>query len=580
MSTWESALEGRVELARYDDNKVLLFAVWLHQGIDDIELLANDALTDGPDDKKCDLVYVNTENGKVIIAQGYWSKDNTKPQAPSNKASDLNTAASWLLSSNLREIPGGLRSAAEQLHDALNNDEVRSIEFWYVHNLPESENVRHELEKVERTAESLIKRYYSGSQVDWISATEVGQSTLETWYRGTQAPILVTEKYRFQIHGGFYSKGNNWEAYSTSVPAKWLNDLFHEHGKNLFSANVRDYLGSRQSDKNINHNIKETAINNPDMFWVYNNGITALVNDFDHVHNDDDEALEISGIAIVNGAQTTGALGSIEGSELLEVFVPARFVKCSDVPTIQEIIRYNNSQNKIEAPDFRSNDPIQTRLRSEFDALEGVSYSGGRRGGFLDAMPRSRSLISSYSVGQALMAFHGEPATAYNKRSHIWQSDALYSKVFNENTTASHIIFAYSLLKAVDNAKAHLKYISEDDRTSHQNRQWEVLSQRGATFLLTAAISNSLETILQKAIHNKFSLHFKENLTIPDATEKWKPILNVALPLINTLSPALTGGNLTNKDKVTQAISDFVDMLEAVRDPNAEAFSKFSKDVN
>lgn len=575
METWEAALNGRDELEQFGDNKLLLFALDLHQEIDDIELIANDVLTDGPNDKKCDLVYVNRETGKVIVAQGYWTNSESKTEAPANKASDLNTAATWLLS-NHEEIPDILKSAAEQLHDALHNKEISSIEFWYVHNINESENVRVELDRVTQTAESLVKRYFPDSLVEHVSSIEIGRSTLDTWYRGTQAPILVTDDYEFETKGGFKSVGANWEAYSTSVSAAWLKEVFHENGKNLFSANVRDYLGSRQTDKNINHNIKETAKNHPEMFWVYNNGITALVNDFEYTSEDDLGVLKISGIAIVNGAQTTGAIGAIADASLNNAYVPARFVKCSDASTVQDIIRFNNSQNKIEASDFRSNDLIQTRLRREFDTLPDIIYTGGRRSA--DGMPRrSHSQIPSYSAGQALMAFHGDPATAYNQRSNIWKSDTLYSKVFNNETSAEHVVFAYSLLKAVEEAKSRLRNIGEEDRTDAQGRQWNVLQQRGATFLVSSAIASGLETILNKPIPNRFHITYKSTTTVKSAIGCWDAVLKVIMPLVNKLSPALESGNLKNKEVVRNCINDFVDILQAVREPNAETFDNFAK---
>ena len=94
VDNWKSALEGRTDLSKYGDNRILLFALGLHQGIDDLDLVANDALTDGANDKKCDLVYVNTEREQLIIAQGYWSQKE-RAAAGANKASDMNTAVSW-----------------------------------------------------------------------------------------------------------------------------------------------------------------------------------------------------------------------------------------------------------------------------------------------------------------------------------------------------------------------------------------------------------------------------------------------------------------------------------------------------
>lgn len=580
MISWEESLRGRTELARYGNNHVLLFALALHQGIDDIELVANDALTDGPNDKKCDLVYVNRESGKVIIAQGYWTSGDVSRAAPANKASDLNTAASWIFASDLGDVPVGLRAAAEQVHLVLKDEQVTtSIEFWYVHNCRESQNVESELQRVAQTADSLVNRYFPRADFDSITAIEVGRETLETWYRGTQAPILVTENFQFETRGGFSTRGKNWEAYSTSVPASWLKSMFQAHGKNLFSANVRDYLGSIRSDKNINNNIKNTATYEPDMFWVFNNGVTALVNNFEYTSEDDLGLLEISGIAIVNGAQTTGAIGTLDNVDLTNAFVPARFVKCSDPATIRDIIRFNNSQNKIEAADFRSNDPIQSRLRAEFSSMQDVEYSGGRRGSAEDVVRRPRNSVSSYSIGQALMAFHGDPVTAYNLRSKIWQDDSLYSRIFNENLSAAHALCAYALLKAVDGAKIELRAISDYQRTDSQTRYLEVFRQRGATFLLTAAIAAGLETILSRPITSKFSIRFRRNYSVTEAIRIWQPIVDLTIPLITRLTPAFSSGNIKSRDTVLSAINDFVDMLEAIKGPNITILETFSEHI-
>ncbi|MFH0750282.1 MAG: hypothetical protein V2B17_00435 [Chloroflexota bacterium] len=96
--------------------------------IEDIHAVASTALTDGFDDKKCDLVYVDRDLGRAVIAQGYMAADPTKPAAPSNKASDLNTAAGWLLGSDLGDLPVHLRPAASELRSAL-DDRSLSLQF-------------------------------------------------------------------------------------------------------------------------------------------------------------------------------------------------------------------------------------------------------------------------------------------------------------------------------------------------------------------------------------------------------------------------------------------------------------------
>jgi hypothetical protein len=154
---------------------------------------------------------------------------------------------------------------------------------------------------------------------------------------------------------------------------------------------------------------------------VYNNGLTALVHEFKL--NPRKTKLDIQGLAIVNGAQTTGALGSLDEPPDSSVEVPARFVKCNDSDTILNIIRFNNSQNKLEAADFRSNDPIQHRLRKEFEEIPDALYLGGRRGGGEDVIKRSPNLLPTDTCAQAVAAYHLNPIVAYNEKSQIWNSD-------------------------------------------------------------------------------------------------------------------------------------------------------------
>jgi AIPR protein len=60
-------------------------------------------------------------------------------------------------------------------------------------------------------------------------------------------------------------------------------------------------------------------------------------------YDEENKLLILQGISIVNGAQTTGAIGSLDSAPSSNVNVQARFIVCSSTETIQSIIRYNNS---------------------------------------------------------------------------------------------------------------------------------------------------------------------------------------------------------------------------------------------
>lgn len=578
MNTWTQAFDNRSDLQQYSENAIGLFALALRFGIDDLATVAANSITDGSDDKKCDIIHVDKDEQIAVIAQCYLSSKN-KLSAPSNKASDLNTAVSWLLQRPTSELPERIRPAAIELRECIIDGSINEIHVWYVHNLSESENVCQELVTVEHTADSILRNHFPGKKVA-VLAQEVGTAKLEEWYKDTQSPILVSDKIEFPISDGYEVKGGKWTAFVTSMPGRLLHKLYKKHQAKLFSANVRDYLGSRRSDANINNGIKSSALDKPEDFWVYNNGLTILVHSFSAPESRNKRNLSISGMSIVNGAQTTGAIGSLSKRPSEELMVPVRFVVTTDAETIFDIIQYNNSQNKVTASDFRSRDKIQRRLRDEVAQIPRTEYEGGRRGGSSDVIRRNVNLIPSYTVGQALAAVQLDPEVAYNQKSAIWASDSLYSKYFTDDITGAHLVFAYSLLRAVEARKNHLIQKSKNDSslTDAEERELQYFRQRGATFLLVAAIAGSLETLLGRRIVRLTKASFGPKITPVDALRIWEPIVAVCASFCPQLEDAFADG-LKNKDRIRKALMTFQSLIQATAGANVTTFKHFATKI-
>lgn len=588
--SYQTAFDARTDLKKYNENALALFALQLRFQIEDIDTVAATSLTGGRDDKKCDLIHVDKEAGYIIVIQAFMSKNPNKIAAKSNKASDLNTAAAWLFNSPLENLPEGIRSAAVEVRSSLEANQIRFVQFWYLHNLPESPNVKKELQIVEHTVNNALKTQFTNSGVENVSTLEVGQKTLDEWYRALEAPILVTDKFTIPISGGYTISGSDWKAFVTAIPLTWLHEVFQTYSDKLFSANVRGYLGSRKSDNNINNGIKSTAKDEPNQFWVFNNGITGLVYEFKESEANQTEekcstntleisstnTLEITGISIVNGAQTTGALGSLDTSPDGTGYVQARFVKCDNPKTIRKIIEFNNRQNVVEASDFRSNDSIQRRLREEFNNIPDTTYYGGRRGGSEDVIRRPPNLLSSDTVAQALAAFHQDPVIAYNNKSDIWRVDTIYSKYFTEQISAEHIVFVYSLLRSVEAKKLRLVDKNKADTLlKAEKEQLDFLQRRGAHFLLTSAIANCLETFLDKQVPNAFRVSFGRQVSPEPAEKFWEPIVEVTIPFCKQLLPAVKK-SLNSNDDAKDAISNFKAFVESIKEIHVARFQSFA----
>ncbi|MFY1681688.1 AIPR family protein [Micromonospora sp. WMMD730] len=573
-----AAYASRTDLQVFAPNALLLFALELRFDIDDIAAVAATAITDGKKDRKCDLMYIDEDSRVAVIAQGYEAADPNKAAAPSNKASDLATAATWIIGNERpADLEASLQTAAQELHDAIQGGEIDAIELWFSHNLAPSKNVEDELERVAKAAKDILRSRYGDPDID-VRAQEISRKTLDTWYQSARSPILVTDSISVPATDWFHEAGDAWEAVCTSVPATWLHQLYEMYGDRLFSANVRGYMPLRRSAQNINYGIEQTAKSSPRRFWAFNNGVTALVHDI-RADRDAPE-LQLGGIAVVNGAQTTGSLGRVDPNALSDVRVLIRFVKATNSELIQDIIRYNNSQNQIKPSDFRSGDIHQSRLRNEFKGIPDSLYLGARRGGPEDRARKPSNLIPSDTAAQALAAFHQEPGIAYHDLRSIWENNDVYARFFGEHTTAEHVVFCYSLWLAVAYAKSSLTATPQEDQTQDIRDALEFLRKRGSLYLLVSAIAGSAEIYLSKALTDTFALSFGAKVSPAQAVALWEPLVDALLPLApGQLSSVFGNGGLRRKEIVDSALKSFRAVVAATKRGNAELFEEFRSHV-
>jgi hypothetical protein len=577
---WQNAYMAAKTNFGLNDDAIGVFAIQLRFNLDDIKTIAAEAITGGGNDRKCDVLHIDKEMGLAVIAQCYVAQTK-KIAAKANKAADLNTAVSWLLSADIQTLDPSLGARAQELRDAIRAGEIKQIHCWYVHNVPASENVRVELETVERTVRSALSSYTGGSQIN-VFAKEVGADELESLYTKAERTIIVTDTFEVQVPDVLEHIEDDWSSISTYVPGKWLADLYNRYETDLFSANLRGYLGSRSSDKNINNGIKKTAVEEPSNFLVYNNGITSLVLNYEYSKKTKKgRKLKITGVSIVNGAQTTGSIANAQGGVVDDLLVGVRFVKAASDGLIEKIVKYNNSQNKLEAADFRSNDAVQDRLRLEFAGVPDAEYEGGRRGGASDAIRRSKYTLPSYTVGQSLAAFHGDPVLAYDKKSEIWIDDKNYGRVFTDRTSARHIVFCFSILEAISNRRLRLlekQKANPASLTTVETTTLEFLNKKGSQFVLIYTIAQCLETIVGSPIPNKFDAKFRSNGSPFKLAAEWEPILDILLPLSGQLDGAFTKGRVTNEG-VKKTVPNFIGIFASIANLQEPTFRAFSTKV-
>lgn len=167
------------------------------------------------------------------------------------------------------------------------------------------------------------------------------------------------------------SKTDEYEAYLCNMPGRILAKLYDKYQSRLLEGNVRSFL---QTKGKINKGIRKTILNEPDMFFAYNNGIAATADSIDFERNENGICITvIKGLQIVNGGQTTASLANSwindtnrnSKEKINKIYVPMKISVVSyenSQELIPNISKYANSQNKVSDADLASNHPFHIKV--------------------------------------------------------------------------------------------------------------------------------------------------------------------------------------------------------------------------
>jgi len=528
-----SAFESDAALAQFGDNALPLYGVGLQLGVEDFGSFATEALTDHAQDKKADVIYIDEAEGIACIAQGYTGKEWAKPEAKANKASDLNTAVAWLLQTPIADVPPAINEQAKLLREGLASKTIRKLVVAYAHNALESANVENELQAVRHLLAGLdLTR---NADIDVI---ELGLRKIEALFLSAKGVIQVNtevdldsaEEMSRQVTSG-------WNAYTFPLNGATLYALYEAHGDDLFSANLRDFLGVRKSSGNVNNRIKETVENNPENFYVLNNGITIVTKKADLEPSK--KRLHLHGVSIVNGAQTTGAIHAAGEGHAKNVSVLTRVITVGNERLISEIVAGNNTQNSIIAWDRRSNDPVQVRIASEFAAKD-IEYVHRRSGS-----RKPKTALFADPVGQALCAFSQDLQTAIRAKADIFEVEATYNSVFPTTLSIGHVFAVQTLSWAYDRLKGSLKSKSDSGAmTDIEARQLRLLDYPASKQFLICVVGDLREEIAGCKIPLPSGFELKSDFISADpqkVVDAWTLVLQAILPIMVQNLPVSIG---------------------------------------
>lgn len=251
---------------------------------------------------------------------------------------------------------------------------------------------------------------------------------------------------------------DNVSCYLCIIPGMVLSQVYHKYHQQILEMNVRTFL---QFKGTSNKGIRDTLIGHkatpaerrkgvedstaePDMFFAYNNGISATASEI-KLNEEGNAITRIKSWQIVNGGQTTAAIHAVmsmkdvDFSELSKVYVAMKISVIKDKDNLPYIVprisRFANTQSAVKKSDFNINEQflveLEQRSREEwvinstgkpvskwfFERTRGQYLDKAKRGGgpraekeFYAEYPKDQ-MFDKTMLSKFMMAWDQNPAS-------------------------------------------------------------------------------------------------------------------------------------------------------------------------
>lgn len=325
-----------------------------------------------------DLTEHKVSAGRKQLAVDAWSYDDDRSClylmiADYRPSGDLETLTNTDIKNNFRRLRNFVLAAFEDsFKESLEESDPVVQLAWLI-------NEQHRLKTIGKIHLILVSNAILSGKVAELPDDMVdGYSPVyDVWDLGRVFRIEASGKSREVIDMSFsdlpggglpclpaHTGYQDIQSYIIVMPGAVLARLYEVHGERLLEQNVRTFLQFRGK---VNKGIRNTVVNEPHMFFSYNNGLAATAESV-NVCDEGGYITDIRNLQIVNGGQTTASIFNAhkkEKASLSSVYVQVKLsVIAPDAldEVVPKISEYANTQNKVSAADFFSNHEFHRRI--------------------------------------------------------------------------------------------------------------------------------------------------------------------------------------------------------------------------
>lgn len=235
--------------------------------------------------------------------------------------------------------------------------------------------------------------------------------------------ILIDDKNNFLLYGD--------DAVIVNASAFSIKSLYATYGTNLLSLNLRYHISGGKIDREI----RDTINNAPETFWLKNNGITIICDNF----RIDGCEVHLENFSVVNGGQTTYVL--CKNKNLVaghDFWLSCKIIKTAVNTEAEknafslEIAKAANSQKPIQPADLKANAPEQRSFAQAMRNI-GVFYQTKRGEEIKEQYHPTYLHTKLLDVGKlCLAAIFQLPCKSRSKPSSVYLPE-YYEPIFNGN---------------------------------------------------------------------------------------------------------------------------------------------------
>lgn len=425
------------------------------------------------DDLGVDAVNIDEEE-RVIQLFNFKYREKFKINK-GQELGDMIDVTKFLVRISSEELEGTTQITKDKLEKiivALNSDDIWKIELYMVSN----ENIGL---SIENPTVNQFKQNY-GMKVGTIVLDDI-VSYISEFPEDLSAKFMVdsTSVMTYEIDELSSSK-----SYLIKLPLieliritckdeQFRNNINVDYSKlqgqkiemSLLFDNVRGYLGATTK---FNSNIISTIEEQPNKFFMFNNGITMTAKNISAGDKNGNKKFEctISGFQIVNGGQTLRTIYEYSEKDFneenlanAEVLIRL-FQTETDKELTNDIAEYTNSQNAISSIDLKSISNYQIQIGTYLEA-NGILYV--RKSGDTGRKDKDYPLrISMEKTAQLIYSYQGYPDRATN------QKKALFEKYYDEIFDVENLDFEVLVSLIIKYYEVENIFSETDYKGSHQ----------------------------------------------------------------------------------------------------------------